>query len=83
MEGKKLSWDADEFQRTMAAHHTEFDEMYKRLMEKLERPVPRLDLFKTRSSIQELSARGKQIDANLKALQERIRSLPPRNSIPN
>jgi hypothetical protein len=61
-------WDADEFQRVMAAHHAEFDEQYKLLMAKLEKPFPTL----------ESSALGKRIDANLKALQERVRNLPPR-----
>ena len=65
----------------MAAHHSEFDEMYGRLIEKLEKPVPDLDLAKTRSSMRDLFALRKQLDAHLKALQDRVRRLPPNNSI--
>ena len=64
-------WDPDELQKVLAARHAEFDEKYKLLKARLERPFPAL----------ELSDLGKQIDANLKALQDRVRSLPPRNSI--
>lgn len=65
---QKHCWDPDEFQRVLAAHRAEFDEQYKLLMAKLEKPLPSF----------ESSALGKQIDANLKALQERVRNLPPR-----
>ena len=69
MDGEpKHVWDADEFRKVMAAHHAEFDEQYKLLMARLEKPFPSF----------ESSALGKQIDANLKALQERVRNLPPR-----
>jgi hypothetical protein len=51
----------------------EFDEQYKFLKAKLDKPFPAL----------ELSDLGKQIDANLKALQEHVRSLPRRDSISN
>jgi hypothetical protein len=65
---QKHCWDADEFQRLLAAHRSEFDEKYKLLMTRLEKPFPSL----------EFTALGEQIDAHLKALQERVRNLPPR-----
>jgi hypothetical protein len=49
----------------------------------LETPLRSFELFKTQSSIQGLTALGKQIDANLKALQDLVRSLPLNSSIPD
>jgi hypothetical protein len=83
MDEKQHSWDADAFQRVLAAHHAEFDETHKVLIDRLEKPLPSFELFKTQSSIQELTALGKQIDANLKALQDLVRSLPLNSSIPD
>jgi hypothetical protein len=70
---QKQVWDADELQRVLAAHHAEFDEKHKLLMARLEKPLPTW----------ERSALSKQIDANLKALQEHVRKLPRRDSITN
>jgi hypothetical protein len=70
---QKLTWEPDDLQRVLAAHRTEFDEKYKLLMTRLERPFPS----------REFTALGEQIDAHLKALQERVRNLPPGFSITN
>ena len=64
-------WEPEELKKVLTARHAEFDAQYKILMAKLEKPFPTF----------EESDLGKQIDANLKALQERIRKLPLRNSI--
>jgi hypothetical protein len=64
-------WEPEELQRVLAAHHAEFDEQHKLLMARLEKPFP---VFETSPKIE-------QIDAHLKALQDLIRKLPPRNSI--
>jgi hypothetical protein len=68
---QRLTWEPDELQKVLAARHAEFDEQYKLLMARLEKPLP----------VFEPSFLLKQIDANLKALQDLVRSLPPRNSI--
>jgi len=65
-DGQKHDWEPDELQRVLAAHHADFDEQYKLLMAKLEKP------FRGRS------AASKEADARLKALQEYVRNLPPR-----
>jgi hypothetical protein len=68
---QRQMWEPDELQKVLAARHAEFDEQYKLLMARLEKPFP----------VFEPSAMIKQIDAHLKALQDLVRSLPPRNSI--
>jgi hypothetical protein len=66
-------WEPEELKKVLAARRMEFDEQYKFLKAKLDKPFPAL----------ELTDLGKQIDANLKALQEHVRSLPRRDSISN
>jgi hypothetical protein len=70
---QKHIWEPEELEKVLAARRAEFDEQYKLLMSRLDKPFPVL----------ELSDMGKQIDANLKALQEHVRSLPRRDSITN
>ena len=68
---QRRMWEPDELQKVLTARHAEFDEQYKLLMARLEKPFP---VFEPPIPIE-------QIDAHLKALQERIRRLPPNNSI--
>jgi hypothetical protein len=70
---RRLTWEPDELQPILAAHHAEFDEQYRLLMAKLEKPLPIVQP----PALGKQSALGKRIDAHLKALQERVRNLPP------
>jgi len=68
---QRHTWEPAELQSVLATRRAELDEQYTLLKARLDKPFP----------VVELSDFGKQIDANLKALQDRVRSLPPNNSI--
>ncbi|MGA3186257.1 MAG: hypothetical protein ABSF22_04035 [Bryobacteraceae bacterium] len=80
---QKLTWDPDEFRKVTAAHHAEFDEKYKQLMARLEKPLPDWEQSTPQPLIWERSAASKEADARLKALQEYLRNLPRRDSAAN
>jgi hypothetical protein len=80
-DAQKLTWDADELQKVMAAHHVAFDEQHKILMARLDKPLPDWKSLPSRPLIWEPSAAAKEADARLKVLLEYIRNLPPRDSI--
>ena len=73
-DGQRLTWEPDELQRVLAARQTEFDEQYRLLMARIERPFP----SELSRPVRERSAATKEADARLKALQEYIQNLPPR-----
>lgn len=72
---QRLTWEPEELQKALAERRAEFDAQYKLLMASLEKPF--------RTIVWERSAASIEADARLKALQEYVRNLPPRNSISN
>jgi|HubBroStandDraft_6_1064221.scaffolds.fasta_scaffold1836375_2 hypothetical protein len=78
---KGLTWEPDELEKVLAARRVELDEKSNLLIASLRKPLPGVDQSGSRSTFREHSAMMKQIDAHLKALQDLVRSLPPRNSI--
>jgi hypothetical protein len=80
-EQKGLTWEPDELEKVLVARRAELDEKSNLLITSLRKPLPGIDQSGSRSTRRESSAMLKQIDLHLKALQDLVRSLPPRNSI--
>ena len=76
-------WEPEELRQVLDAHHARFDEQYKLLMARLEKPFPAWEPSESKPFVWEKSAASKEADARLKALQEYIRNLPPRDSATN
>jgi uncharacterized protein YciW len=80
---QRLTWEPDDLQRVLAARHAEFDEQYKLLMARLEKPFPGWELSGSQPKVWERSAASREADARLKALQEYVRNLPDKLKPPD